>query len=125
MPTATLRQAKTGGKLEAFRASWIADYPDAENYLSLFFAENFSPAGPNYTHYSRAGFDSLYHMALATAKPVKRIALYQNMDHMIMNDLPVIPLYYDQAIRFTQKSVGGLKMNPTNLLDLKTVYKKP
>ena len=125
MPTATLRQAKTGGKLEAFRASWIADYPDAENYLSLFFAENFSPAGPNYTHYSRAGFDSLYHVALATAEPAKRIALYQNMDHMIMNDLPVIPLYYDQAIRFTQKSVRGLKMNPTNLLDLKTVYKKP
>ena len=34
MPTATLRQAKSSGKLEAFRASWIADYPDAENYLS-------------------------------------------------------------------------------------------
>ena len=39
MPTATLRQAKSSGNLEGFRASWIADYPDAENYLSLF---NFS-----------------------------------------------------------------------------------
>ena len=43
MPTATLRQVKSSGKVEAFRASWIADYPDAENYLSLFYSANFSP----------------------------------------------------------------------------------
>jgi peptide/nickel transport system substrate-binding protein len=34
-----------------FRASWIVDYPDAENYLSLFYSNNFSPNGPNYTHF--------------------------------------------------------------------------
>ena len=49
LPTASLRQAKSSGKLELFRASWIADYPDAENYLSLFNSLNFSPKGPNYT----------------------------------------------------------------------------
>ena len=56
MPTASLRQAKSSGKLELFRASWIADYPDAENYLSLFNSINFSPSGPNYTHYKNLNF---------------------------------------------------------------------
>ena len=32
-----------------FRGSWIADYPDAENYLSVFYSKN--PAPPNYTRY--------------------------------------------------------------------------
>jgi peptide/nickel transport system substrate-binding protein len=48
MPPATLKQARSQGKLEMFRSNWIADYPDAENYLSLFYSKNFSPAGPNY-----------------------------------------------------------------------------
>ena len=123
MPTATLRQAKSSGKLEAFRASWIADYPDAENYLSLFYSPNFSPTGPNYTHFYSKEFDSLYTHALTFSRIEKRIPLYQEMDDLIMDNYPVIPLYYDQAIRFVQNDVKGLKMNPLNLLYLKKVYK--
>lgn len=123
MPTATLRQAKTSGKLEAFRASWIADYPDAENYLSLFYSSNFSPTGPNYTHFYSEEFDSLYTHALTFSRVEKRIPLYQEMDNLIMENYPVIPLYYDEAIRFVQNDVKGLKLNPLNLLYLKKVYK--
>ena len=124
MPTATLRQAKTGGKLQAFRASWIADYPDAENYLSLFYTENFSPSGPNYTHYSNPKYDSLYQRAMETTGIEKREELYKQMDAIVREQVPVIPLYYDQAIRFTQKNITGLEMNPTNLLELKQVKKE-
>ena len=46
IPPSTLRQSKANGKLPIFRASWIADYPDAENYLSLFYSKNFAPNGP-------------------------------------------------------------------------------
>jgi ABC-type transport system substrate-binding protein len=123
MPTATLRQAKSSGKLEAFRASWIADYPDAENYLSLFYSANFSPGGPNYTHFKQAEFDALYKKALLQSSLDERIALYREMDEMIMQYYPVVPLYYDQAVRFVQKNVQGFEMNPLNLLYLKRVYK--
>jgi len=50
MPPSTLRQKKSSGDLDAFRASWIADYPDAENYLSLFYSKNFTPNGPSSNH---------------------------------------------------------------------------
>lgn len=123
MPTATLRQAKSSGKLEAFRASWIADYPDAENYLSLFYSANFSPTGPNYTHFKQGAFDTLYEAALLRPALEERVELYQEMDEMIMDYYPVVPLYYDQAVRFVQKDVKGLEMNPLNLLYLKSVYK--
>ena len=60
IPPSSLRQGKATGKFSVFRASWIADYPDAENYLSLFYSKNFTPNGPNYTHFKNIVFDSLY-----------------------------------------------------------------
>ena len=60
VPPATLRSEKSAGTLGFFRASWIADYPDAENYLSLYYSKNFAPNGPNYTHYSSETFDTWY-----------------------------------------------------------------
>ena len=51
VPASTLRQGKSTGKFEMFRASWIADYPDSENYLGLFYSNNLAPNGPNYTHF--------------------------------------------------------------------------
>ena len=123
MPTATLRQAKSSGNLETFRASWIADYPDAENYLSLFYSMNFSPKGPNYTHFSQAKFDKLYEETMKISDPEKRIVSYKKMDRLLMSSYPIIPLYYDQAIRFTRKIISGLQMNAINLLNLKHVQK--
>jgi ABC-type transport system substrate-binding protein len=123
MPTATLRQAKSSGNLESFRASWIADYPDAENYLSLFNSKNFSPSGPNYTHFTSAEFNQLYQETMTVSNPEERIGLYKKMDRLMMSQYPIIPLYYDQAIRFTRKNVQGLEMNAINLLNLKKVRK--
>ena len=123
MPTATLRQAKSSGNLETFRASWIADYPDAENYLSLFYSMNFSPKGPNYTHFSQAKFDKLYEETMKISDPEKRIVSYRKMDRLLMSSYPIIPLYYDQAIRFSRKNISGLQMNAINLLNLKHVQK--
>ena len=84
MPTASLRQAKSSGKLELFRASWIADYPDAENYLSLFNSFNFSPNGPNYTHYHNPAFDRLYQEALSIVSDSLRFEKYRAMDAMVL-----------------------------------------
>ena len=123
MPTASLRQAKSSGKLDLFRASWIADYPDAENYLGLFYSKNFSPQGPNYTHYQNPLFDQWFEKSYLLKDINEREKWYRKMDSLMLTDYPVIPLYYDKAIRFVQKNVSGLTMNPINILSLKTVKK--
>lgn len=124
MPPSTLRQTKVNGQLSIFRGSWVADYPDAENYLFIFHSKNFSPHGPNYTHYSSPEFDELYEYSITITDNVKRRVLYQKMDSMVMASAAVIPLYYDEVVRFTQKNVSGLGINPTNLLSLKRVKKQ-
>ena len=124
MTTATLRKAKSSGKLELFRASWIADYPDAENYLSLFTSQNFSPNGPNYTHFQNPLYDSLYNESLSIISDRIRIKKYREMDSLVISFYPIIPMYYDQVIRFIQKDIKGMQINPINLLILKNVDKK-
>lgn len=122
-PPATLRQAISTGKVSFFRASWIADYPDAENYLSLFYSKNFAPNGPNYTHFKNDEFDRLYEQAFLETDNAKRFATYQKMDALIMKESPVILLFYDKVARFTRKNVSGLGINPLNMLDLRRVKK--
>jgi peptide/nickel transport system substrate-binding protein len=123
MPPSTLRQMKSSGELDVFRASWVADYPDAENYLSLFYSPNFSLNGPNYTHYKNIVFDSLYEKAQRISGIDERKILYTKMDSIVISDAPVVPLFYDMAVRFVSKKVTGLGINPQNFLVLKKVKK--
>ena len=100
-----------------FRASWIGDYPDAENYLSVFYSEN--PAPPNYTRYHNAEFDRLYRQALVENNDSVRYADYREMDRLIIRDAPVVPLWYDQVIHLVNPSVVGFEANGLNLLELR------
>lgn len=102
-----------------FRASWIADYPDAENYLSVFYGKN--PAPPNYTRYKNPVYDALYEKAVAEKNDSLRYTIYQQMDQLIIDDAPVVPLWYDMAIHLVHTNV--LNFNPTglNLLELRRV----
>lgn len=106
-----------------FRGSWIADYPDAENYLSVFYGKN--PAPPNYTRYKNPAFDALYEQALLVTDDSLRLKLYQKLDQMVINDAPVIPLWYDEVIRLVNPSVRGFQPNGLNLLELRYVKKEP
>lgn len=120
-PPAALREQIAQSKSSWFRGSWIADYPDAENYLSLFYSPNHCPVGPNYTHFTSAKFDRLYERAKAEVDDSIRLRIYREMDSLIMDEAPVMVLYYDQVLHFTQKNVSGLRSNAMNTLDLRRV----
>lgn len=123
-PPATLREQMATSKINFFRGSWIADYPDAENYLSLFYSNNFSPNGPNYTHFYDKQIDELYNKSQQCYNDSLRWEYYQQMDSIIMKQSPVIVLYYDQVFRFAHQNIKGIEGNPLNLLNLKYVKKE-
>ena len=100
-----------------FRASWIGDYPDAENYLSVFYSEN--PAPPNYTRYHNAAFDQLYRQSLIENNDSLRYSLYRKMDQLVIRDAPIVPLWYDEVIHLVSPSVSGFEANGLNLLELR------
>jgi oligopeptide transport system substrate-binding protein len=116
-----LLEATAKSSAAFFRGSWIADYPDAENYLSCFYSKNPSP--PNYTRYSNPQFDALYERSLIETDYTVRLGLYRQMDQMIVRDAPVVPLWYDEVIHLVQPGVEGFQPNGLNLLELRRVRK--
>lgn len=118
-PPAFLREKMSKGEAIFFRGSWIADYPDAESYLAVLYGKN--PAPPNYTRFKNKQFDAWYEKALLENNINERNTLYQKMDSLAIAEVPLIPLYYDEVLRFTQKNIEGLGINAINLLSLKQV----
>jgi oligopeptide transport system substrate-binding protein len=113
-----LRQQMSRSKAIAFRAQWIGDYPDAETFLVVFNSS--FPAPPNYTRFSNDTFNQWYAGSL-NLPDTARWQLYRRMDSLAMSFAPVLPLYYDERLHFTQNSFTGFRSNPMNVIDIKRV----
>jgi oligopeptide transport system substrate-binding protein len=123
-PSASLRDMMSKNEVNFFRGSWIADYPDGENYLAVFYSKNKVPFGPNYTGYFNDEFDKLFEQSYYESSAEKRYILYRKMDNMIIENASVVPIYYDQAVVMLQNNISGYPMNPLNIMMLKRVKKE-
>ena len=112
------------GQVNFFRKSWIGDYSDAINFFDCFYSKNFSPKGPNYSHFKNQKFDMLYELALKEEDVKKRYTYYNEMDQILLEEAPVVPLFYDHVFRLVKNNVENLMLNSMNLLSLKKVKKK-
>ena len=119
----SLRELIAKNNVNFFRGSWIADYPDGENYLAVFYSKNFVPNGPNYTHFSSKKFDKLFEASFFESNDSIRFQLYQEMERLVLEESPMVILFYDQSVRLIPKNITGLPNNPLNILDLKRAKK--
>ena len=105
-----------------YRKSWVADFPEPINYLQLFYSDNFFPNnGYNYTHFKNETYDLLYEKAMKEQHEESRYQLYKKMQEIIHEEVPVIPLFYGETLRFYSNRVSGVKSNSMNMLYLKNV----
>jgi oligopeptide transport system substrate-binding protein len=121
MESATLRERMAKNTAPLFRASWLADYPDAESYLTVFYSKNPSP--PNYTRFNNAKFDELYEKSLAATDPKQIATLYDDMEKILIEEAPVVFLFYDESSAFARTNIRGIQNNAMGLLMLKRVRK--
>ena len=84
-------------QIQMYMLGWVADYPDAENFLQLFYGPNSSP-GPNHSNYFNKEFNTLYEQVRVMQDLPNRTALYQKMADIVIQDCPWIftdhPLSY-------------------------------
>lgn len=88
---------------QLFRIAWVGDYPDAENFLQLFYGPNASP-GPNRCNYSNPEFDRLFQEAME-ANHSRRLELYAKMQEIIKDECPWIFLGYSTALSLVAPTV--------------------
>ncbi|MBL6990764.1 MAG: ABC transporter substrate-binding protein [Bacteriovoracaceae bacterium] len=76
-------------KVMMYGMAWGADYPDAENFLQLLYGPN-KPPGPNGSGFNNEEFNRLYKVASLMQDTPERTALYEKMNRMIAEEMPVI-----------------------------------
>lgn len=104
------------GKAQFWRLGWIADYPDPENFLTLFFSGHIPPklsdkSYLNSPRYRNPVFDSLFTLAINTVDEKTRFGLYAQADQVMINDAPVMPIYYYRDYRLLQPRVQNYPQN--------------
>jgi len=78
------------GQVQLYQLGWVADYPDAENFLQLFYSPNRSP-GPNHSNYANPECDALYEqIRVMPADDPERLRLCRRMIQIIIEDCPWI-----------------------------------
>ncbi len=70
--------------------AWAADYPDAENFLQLFYGKNAQPGGMNGSYYKNKNFDRIFTKARKMQDSSRRTRLYEKLSRIISSDVPVI-----------------------------------
>ena len=120
-PSAIDAERVARSQVPMFRKSWLADYPDAENFLSLFHEERWCPNGPNYTHYANVEVTNMLDEAASTRQGPAREALLREVESTVLEDMPVIPLWHDEVVHLVASGWTGWQVSPTNRLDLRRV----
>jgi len=85
------------------RDGWIADYNDPMTFLDLFTTTN----GNNYAGYNKPEYDKLITAAKREVDATKRTAMLHQAEDMLMNDMPIMPIYeYTEVVCMNKKLTG-------------------
>tara|TARA_Y100000588_G_scaffold85153_1_gene90260 strand:- start:2173 stop:3663 length:1491 start_codon:yes stop_codon:yes gene_type:complete len=75
------------------RAGWIGDYPDANTFLDMWLTDG----GNNYTGFSLVEYDKLIADAANAPSVEARLALFQKAEGLLMEEMPILPIYFYTA----------------------------
>jgi oligopeptide transport system substrate-binding protein len=130
VPFAEHIEQVTSGKVDFFRFAWIADYPDPETFLTIFYGQHV-PANAteksfiNYTRFKNARFDSLFAASFTEPDKAKRYAMLSKAEQVLLDEAPFMPIFYDENYRLEQLNVRNFPENAMNYMDLSVVYLIP
>ncbi|MEP3224770.1 MAG: peptide ABC transporter substrate-binding protein [Parasphingorhabdus sp.] len=104
------------------RSGWIADLPVAENFLTVHQPENGSG---NYSGYDNPRYDAEVALAIATANPDKRDERMRRADAMLVDDMPILPLYFYVTRSLVRERIEGWEDNISNVHPSRTLRIRP
>lgn len=116
-------------KAEIFRLAWVADYPSPETFLFNFYGKvvpsnNKKPSLINKSRYRNPEFDKLFETAKKSDKLSDQMLYFAKAEKVMMQDPPIIPLWYEGDFEIVYSNVRNLYFNSLNLFNFREVYKK-
>ena len=98
------QKAVNEGRVQLFRMGWVGDYPDAQNFLQLFYSKNASP-GPNHSNYANKDFDREYDAALAAPTAAERNVHWTKCQEIVREDCPWVFTHVNKAYSLVRPTV--------------------
>lgn len=101
------------GNLQFFANGWVADYPDPENFLFLFYGKNskVKHSGENTTNYSNPQYDALFEKMQNMGNGPERAMLIKKMVKILQEDAPAVGGFYPQTYLLAQQWSAPSKLN--------------
>lgn len=114
------------GNVIFWRSGWVADYPDPENFLNLFYGGNIESGDINVNpfNYKNDEFDRLFEKALAETDEDKRMELLAKCDQIIIDDAVVMPLITDDFVTMVNLKIRRFVTNEMEQLDFSNIFIK-
>ena len=114
---------------DIFRSAWAGDYANPETFLSNFYGKSVPVdktqlSRINQSRYVNSIFDNLFEQARNSVKKTDALALYSKAEKVLMQNPPIIPLWYNGDIQIVYSNVRNLHFNALNMFMFKEVYKK-
>ena len=103
------------------RAGWGGDYIDPNTFLDLFM----TGGGNNNTGWSNAEYDRLIRLAGTLANKEERYEVFQKAEAILVDEVPIIPIYFYTRPRLIRPSVKGFYGNLLDQHPLQGVYLDP
>ena len=127
LPFAQLLEKSYAGQYSILRAAWVADFPSPENFLWIFSSKDVpksleEASYPNVARYISNQFDNYYESALKAKSISEANELFKKAEIQLMEDAPVIILWYDEGYRLIQSYVKNFPNNPMQYRDLGRVF---
>ena len=107
---------------EMYYSGWIADYPHPQDFLEILFR---SGVENNYGGYSNPEVDALLDRAGAELDSEESLALYQQVEQVLVSDAACLPLWFGQSHVLVRPYVRGYELNPLGLPTLNNVSIEP
>jgi oligopeptide transport system substrate-binding protein len=116
-------------RAEIFRAAWIADFPSPENFLWILYgasvpADISQPSFPNTPRYKNPEFDKLFDSGKSAKTQEEGYADFVKAEQLMMNDAPIMMLWYGENYRLVKSKVRNLFSNPMRYRDYSQVFIK-
>ncbi len=105
-----------------FDASWTADYPDPDNFLSVFL----SASGNNRSSWKNAQYDGDVEKARQESDSKKREKIYVDLQRLLQEkEVVMVPLYYEPNLALVSTRAKNVQLNPLDFLYLRSVNVVP
>ena len=115
------------GKTQMSHFTWLSEYPSPIDFLNLFYgAENpddlDSYIWPNVSRFNNKSYDKTIEQAMVTSDLKERFNLYSKAESILMEQAPLIVLWYPEAYNVIHGSVKNLHFNEMLHFDYSKVY---